>query len=130
MVLGFTGRIGSPGLPGAAGNRGFRGLMGDQGPDGRTGPSGETGDRGRPGADGRPGPAGTEGIAEGYVVVRHSQDYTIPQCPNSYKLLWEGYSMLYTVGNGHSHGQDLSDAGSCVRKFRYDEYDDFLRSSI
>ena len=26
---------------------------------------------------------------------------------------------MYTVGNGQAHAQDLGDAGSCVRSFRY-----------
>ncbi|XP_066922339.1 collagen alpha-2(IV) chain-like [Clytia hemisphaerica] len=31
--------------------------------------------------------------------------------------MWEGYSLMYTVGNGQAHAQDLGDAGSCVRSF-------------
>ena len=26
---------------------------------------------------------------------------------------------MYTVGNGQAHAQDLGDAGSCVKSFRY-----------
>jgi len=31
--------------------------------------------------------------------------------------MWEGYSLMYTVGNGYAHSQDLGDAGSCSKSF-------------
>ena len=31
--------------------------------------------------------------------------------------MWEGYSLLHILGNGHSQGQDLGLPGSCLRKF-------------
>ena len=34
--------------------------------------------------------------------------------------MWEGYSLMYTVGNGYAHSQDLGDAGSCSKTFRYE----------
>jgi len=50
--------------------------------------------------------------------VRHAQDAFAPVCPNNYDVMWEGYSLMYTVGNGQAHAQDLGDAGSCVKSFR------------
>lgn len=69
------------------------------------------------------GLAGSEGAARtaeefGHYIVRHSQDSFIPSCPRKYKMLWEGYSLMYTVGNGQAHSQDLGDAGSCSKSFR------------
>ena len=120
LVLGEPGRIGPAGLPGDNGSQGFAGLQGSAGRDGPSGASGARGDRGVAGSDGAEGPRGIDGYAEGYIIVRHSQDFTVPFCPSGYNKMWEGYSLLYTVGNGHSHGQDLGDAGSCVRQFRYE----------
>ena len=31
--------------------------------------------------------------------------------------MWEGYSLLHILGNGHSQGQDLGLPGSCLKKF-------------
>ena len=38
-------------------------------------------------------------------------------CPEGTALMWEGYSLLHILGNGHSQGQDLGLPGSCLRKF-------------
>ena len=40
-----------------------------------------------------------------------------PLCPRGTALMWEGYSLLHILGNGHSQGQDLGLPGSCLRKF-------------
>ena len=40
-----------------------------------------------------------------------------PLCPPGTALMWEGYSLLHILGNGHSQGQDLGLPGSCLRKF-------------
>jgi integrin beta 8 len=31
--------------------------------------------------------------------------------------MWDGYSLLYIQGNERAHGQDLGEAGSCIRRF-------------
>ena len=74
---------------------------------------------------GEPGPIGPNGKTEtgassGYYVVRHSQNSFVPACPRDYEVMWEGYSLMYTVGNGFAHSQDLGDAGSCSRSFRFE----------
>ena len=91
------------------------GLPGDRGPDGLRGTDGFEGFPGPKGSEGDQGPAGPLTVAEGFYVVRHSQSDIVPTCPNGYKQLWTGYSWLYSVGNGMAHGQDLANAGSCVR---------------
>ena len=102
-VKGERGKDGMPGLPGDRGLDGEKGLPGLGGPFGQEGPEGD---------QGLPGPIT---VAEGFYIVRHSQSDIIPQCPNGFKKLWHGYSWLYSVGNGMAHGQDLANAGSCVR---------------
>lgn len=105
------------------GDNGFPGLTGSQGPDGKPGERGVTGDKGVTGVPGLGGPAGEMGTTKafGYYFVKHSQrsgENFIPSCPRNYEVLWEGYSLMYTVGNGHAHSQDLGDAGSCSKSFR------------
>ena len=91
------------------------GLPGDQGPNGDRGPKGYRGSPGKQGDEGGQGDPGPVAVAEGFYVVRHSQSDRVPSCPNNYKKLWSGYSWLYSVGNGMAHGQDLANAGSCVK---------------
>jgi len=43
----------------------------------------------------------------GYLLVRHSQDVTLPECPAGQTKLWDGYSFLHMEGNEKSQGQDL-----------------------
>lgn len=93
------------------------------GPQGAVGLEGSKGALGDVGAQGLPGVQGSEGNvrtadAFGHYIVRHSQDSFIPGCPRNYNVLWEGYSLMYTVGNGQAHSQDLGTAGSCSRSFR------------
>lgn len=33
----------------------------------------------------------------------------IPTCPKSTVKLWDGFSLLHIMGNGHPHGQDLGE---------------------
>lgn len=47
----------------------------------------------------------------------HSQSTSIPQCPLNLTRLWTGYSLLYVQGHDTSHGQDLGESGSCMRRF-------------
>lgn len=114
---GIAGENGPKGFKGTAGGPGFPGLRGDQGPPGAPGPKAGLGDRGRTGLNGEPGPQGPSGIAEGFVIVLHSQNPFVPSCPSNYNKMWEGYSLMYTVGNGKSHSQDLGDPGSCIKSF-------------
>lgn len=64
------------------------------------GAQGATGDPGFPGPPGRTPPSG-------FLVVRHSQTESEPECPDSTSRLWTGYSLLYIEGNERSHHQDL-----------------------
>jgi len=121
VILGDQGAKGLQGPKGPAGNAGFPGIIGSQGPPGPVGDSGPNGDGGSAGLQGPEGPAGPTGTADhfGYHIVRHSQNSFVPQCPRNYEVMWEGYSLMYTVGNGFAHSQDLGDAGSCSKSFRY-----------
>ncbi|XP_048588873.1 collagen alpha-2(IV) chain-like [Nematostella vectensis] len=93
---------GPPGKPGLSGNKGKEGLPGDDGVPGQPGP---------------PGPPG-DGITKvGFYIVKHSQTTTPPECPPTYDKLWDGYSLLYVQGHDVSHGQDLGQAGSCLKRF-------------
>lgn len=41
------------------------------------------------------------------LLVRHSQQSTVPECPAGMEKLWDGYSLLYIEGNEKAHSQDL-----------------------
>lgn len=41
----------------------------------------------------------------------------MPSCPDRTRPLWDGYSLLYIMGNERAHGQDLGSPGSCLRRF-------------
>ncbi len=68
--------------------------------------SGLKGDPGRPGAPGHPGST----LPTGFMVVKHSQTTSVPQCPAGSEL-WRGYSLLYLEGNERAHSQDLGRYG-------------------
>lgn len=73
-----------------------------------------------PGRPGPPGPPGDKGpnSSGAFHVVYHAQSDREPGCPtDDLTLLWTGYSLMYTVGNGQARGQDLGSAGSCQKKF-------------
>lgn len=120
-ISGDEGKQGPVGEKGLRGNRGFAGIAGPDGEPGQAGPKGPPGDKGVTGIGGIQGAQGESAVASdlGHHVVRHSQSVEVPLCPRNYKTLWEGYSLMYTVGNGHAHSQDLGDPGSCSRSFRY-----------
>lgn len=86
-----------PGLPGLKGERGFQGAPG---PQGLQGPKGQ---RGYPGL---PGDSPLNQFS-GMLLVRHSQQSTVPECPAGMEKLWDGYSLLYIEGNEKAHSQDL-----------------------
>lgn len=116
---GDIGNQGSTGPKGIQGRNGFPGLIGTQGKYGSKGEKGFIGPPGPKGLPGLGGPLGLDWTPEvfGHYIVRHSQNDIIPACPNNYEVMWEGYSLMYTVGNGQAHAQDLGDAGSCVQSF-------------
>jgi len=68
-------------------------------------PAGQKGFIGPPGAPGLPGPV----LPTGFMLVRHSQTTSVPQCPPGSSLLWDGYSLLYLEGNERAHSQDLGE---------------------
>ncbi|PVD18256.1 hypothetical protein C0Q70_20805 [Pomacea canaliculata] len=121
-IKGIDGFPGLPGRKGEAGEPGFYGLVGESGRPGLAGGRGRSGTPGFPGEPGRvgvPGVPGAPGTGPGIFFTRHSQTTSPPDCPIGTTKMWDGYSLLYVVGNGRAHGQDLgkSDAGSCLRRF-------------
>jgi len=97
-------------LPGFDGIPGRAGSRGDNGRDGSPGSPGNSGAKGYPGFPG-------ETFDTGYLVVRHSQDDQVPNCPIGTAQLWSGYSFLNMEGNEKSQGQDLGSTGSCLMQF-------------
>lgn len=95
---------------------GFRGVKGTRGEPGAQGRTGAPGTPGFPGPPGEPG-ASRRRQARSVIVTRHSQESYGPECPLGATKLWEGFSLLYVLGNHRPHGQDLGAAGSCIRKF-------------
>lgn len=63
---------------------------------------------GPPGTPGPPGPI----LPTGFMLVRHSQMTTVPQCPPGSTRLWDGYSLLYLEGNERAHSQDLGESSN------------------
>ena len=41
------------------------------------------------------------------LCCRHSQTVDIPDCPGGTARMWEGYSLLFIMGNERAVGQDL-----------------------
>lgn len=63
------------------------------------------------------GQRGSPGLGDfGFMLTVHSQTDKVPDCPVGTKM-WDGYSLLYIQGNERAHGQDLGQAGSCIRRF-------------
>uniref|UniRef100_A0A8D2KZS7 Collagen IV NC1 domain-containing protein n=2 Tax=Varanus komodoensis TaxID=61221 RepID=A0A8D2KZS7_VARKO len=57
--------------------------------------------------------------APSQAVAIHSQDITIPQCPEGWRSLWIGYSFLmHTAAGAEGGGQSLVSPGSCLEDFR------------
>lgn len=53
------------------------------------------------------------------AIAMHSQDITIPQCPEGWRSLWIGYSFLmHTAAGAEGGGQSLVSPGSCLEDFR------------
>jgi len=66
------------------------------------------GGKGFDGVPGTPGPPGPV-LPTGFMLVRHSQMTSVPQCPPGSTSLWDGYSLLYLEGNERAHSQDLGE---------------------
>uniref|UniRef100_A0A4W5NXR6 Collagen IV NC1 domain-containing protein n=1 Tax=Hucho hucho TaxID=62062 RepID=A0A4W5NXR6_9TELE len=99
-----------PGLPG------FPGFKGDKGLPGLTGPLGCQGQKGQKGPLGPRG-CSTAGLADSFLLARHSQTIRVPDCPQGTTLIYSGYSLLFINGNKRAHGQDLGSMGSCLPRF-------------
>ncbi|RVE60304.1 hypothetical protein OJAV_G00179790 [Oryzias javanicus] len=57
--------------------------------------------------------------APSQAVAVHSQDFTIPMCPQGWRSLWIGYSFLmHTAAGAEGGGQSLMSPGSCLEDFR------------
>lgn len=57
------------------------------------------------------------------AVAVHSQDTSIPACPNNWRSLWMGYSFLMHTGSGdEGGGQSLTSSGSCLKDFRWQPF--------
>jgi collagen type IV alpha len=52
------------------------------------------------------------------VIAVHSQNDTIPDCPDQWVNLWEGYSFVMTrAERAEGSGQSLLSPGSCLKQF-------------
>ncbi|PAV59272.1 hypothetical protein WR25_20471 [Diploscapter pachys] len=53
------------------------------------------------------------------IMAVHSQDTSIPNCPQGWGPLWQGYSfVMHTAAGGEGTGQNLQSPGSCMEHFR------------
>ena len=66
----------------------------------------------QPGTNGDPGLPGPRGHSPNTLLTIHSQTNSNPECPRNGTLLWNGFSLIFTDGNGFGHGQDLGAPGS------------------
>ena len=62
---------------------------------------------GFPGVPGEPAPRGRGPPNRGFYFARHSQTVMIPRCPINTVKMWDGFSLMHIMGNGHAVGQDL-----------------------
>ncbi|KAJ4919730.1 hypothetical protein JOQ06_024426, partial [Pogonophryne albipinna] len=80
------------------------------------------GQEGRPGFPGNKGPQGLPGVGgpsyfDSFLIAKHSQNTSIPDCPYGTTFIYSGYSFLFINGNERAHGQDLGTTGSCLPRF-------------
>lgn len=113
-MKGMKGLRGRSGLSGLGGLPGVKGGMGMVGRPGLPGVAGVPGENGRPG---RPAPPGPPPKPKGFFIAVHSQTSKTPMCPEGTRLMWSGFSLLHIFGNAHAVGQDLGQAGSCLKRF-------------
>jgi len=53
------------------------------------------------------------------VLALHSQTMNVPECPDNWEYLWQGYSfVMHTDAGSEGSGQSLSSPGSCLKDFR------------
>merc|ERR1712123_163876 len=53
------------------------------------------------------------------VLALHSQTMNIPDCPENWVRMWDGYSfVMHTDAGAEGAGQSLSSPGSCLKDFR------------
>jgi len=53
------------------------------------------------------------------VIAIHSQSMNVPECPENWDFMWEGYSFLmHTDAGADGSGQNLGSPGSCLKDFR------------
>merc|ERR1712142_523786 len=53
------------------------------------------------------------------VLALHSQTMNVPDCPENWDYMWEGYSfVMHTDAGSEGSGQSLSSPGSCLKDFR------------
>jgi integrin beta 8 len=52
------------------------------------------------------------------IIARHSFTSEVPDCPEGFHEIWEGFSYLMVTSSGASGGgQTLASAGSCLEEF-------------
>ncbi|NXS57626.1 CO4A2 protein, partial [Brachypteracias leptosomus] len=57
--------------------------------------------------------------APAVAIAVHSQEASIPRCPEGWRSLWIGYSFLmHTAAGDEGGGQSLVSPGSCLEDFR------------
>ena len=83
---------------------------------GGAGSTGYAGDPGQRGARGFPGSGGGT-VVDSFLIARHSQNASAPDCPPGASLIYAGYSLLFINANEKAHGQDLG--GSSAVSARY-----------
>jgi len=106
--------------PGKSGVPGRRGKNGKPGPEGSPGQNNyRSGQTGLPGQAGLPGKRGLRGdsASYGFILTQHSQNSTIPYCPDGSAVLWTGYSYLFGKSGDLVFGQDMGQSTSCMKYF-------------
>lgn len=79
-----------------------------------SGQEGPPGRRGNKGPRGQPGEIPVPPKKSGFLFSRHSQNRTVPQCPNGSSFIYSGYSLLFINGYSRAHGQDLGMFPQCL----------------
>ena len=101
------------------GDTGAKGGLGEKGVSGASGADGPIGQKGDKGGLGFKGDRGLSGSTQaGFILVVHSQTTSTPSCTNG-TLIYSGYSLFQTTGNGEGAVQDLGRPGSCLERFSF-----------
>jgi integrin beta 8 len=57
--------------------------------------------------------------AKSHVIAVHSQTDRVPDCPNGWFSMWNGFSfMMHTDAGAEGGGQPLASPGSCLERFK------------